>query len=166
MKSPRLLWWTPRLPHPHLPFIPWRADAAAGEFMQHVPHNILPSYLFLNYYYYSNFLNLKKKFLFFKNYSLIFEICQASWVYQHFLPLSSYSERFATWSWDVISWIHHRDTSRTVTGFSAGTHKLALPVLWARQELCKAPDSSALPCMGMAALEATQSWRWMLTRPH
>lgn len=65
MKSPRLLWWTPRLPHPHLPFIPWRADAAAGEFMQHVPHNILPSYLFLNYYYHSNFLNLKKKYFYF-----------------------------------------------------------------------------------------------------
>lgn len=42
MKSPRLLWWTP-----HLPFIPWRADTAAAEFMPHVPDNTLPSLFFI-----------------------------------------------------------------------------------------------------------------------
>lgn len=47
MKSPRLLWWTPNLPYPHLPFIPWKADTAAGEFMPHIPDNILPSYIYI-----------------------------------------------------------------------------------------------------------------------
>lgn len=143
MKSPRLLWWTP-----HLPFIPWRADTAVGGSMPQVPDNVLPSYLLFWIIHW------------------IFRSDRPPWHINTFL-LSSYSEGFASWSSDVILRIHqHRDTSRTVTWFSAGTHKLALPVLRARQELCKAPNSSALPWMGMAALEVAQSWRWMLTRAH
>lgn len=106
MKSSGLLWWTPRLPHPHLPFFPWRAHPAAGEFMPHVPHNILPIHLF-----------------YFLNYSLIFFWLLWS---DSFLgvSLSSYSEGFSSWSSDVI-------VCHTSTGTCLGQwHDLvALPVL-------------------------------------